>query len=155
MLETIRAYATERFAGAADIDAVHQRHYLHYLALAGRHGTERALWGAGGKEHLAALDAEIDNLHAALGWAIGQANAELALAMVAALGWYWVTRERYADAVDWVEQSLNWRGLTPIRPCASALSARRPRACGRWGAEPRGPRSWPSWSPSPDGCTIP
>ena len=86
MLETIRAYAAERFAATADEQAVRERHYRYYLALAQRHGTERALWGASGKEHLARLDAEIDNLHAALGWAIGQANAERALAMAAALG---------------------------------------------------------------------
>jgi predicted ATPase/DNA-binding SARP family transcriptional activator len=110
MLETIRAYATERFASAADVDAVHERHYLHYLALARRHGTERALWGAGGKEHLARLDAEIDNLHAALGWAIGQANGDLALPLAAALGCYWVMRNRYADAVDWVDQALKLPG---------------------------------------------
>ena len=67
-------------------EAVRERHYRYYLALAQRHGTERALWGAGGNEHLARLDAEIDNLHAALGWAIGQADAERALAMAAALG---------------------------------------------------------------------
>ena len=67
MLETIRAYAAERFAAAADEQAVRERHYRYYLALAERHGTERALWGAGGREHLAELDAEIDNLHAALG----------------------------------------------------------------------------------------
>jgi predicted ATPase len=107
MLKTIRAYANERFADSPDIDAVHQRHYLHYLALAERHGSERAVWGSAGNQHLAAIDLEIDNLHAALAWAIGRANAELALAMVAALGWYWLTRERYADAVDWVEQALN------------------------------------------------
>jgi predicted ATPase/class 3 adenylate cyclase len=110
MLETVRAYSTERFASTADEQAVRERHYLHYLALAQRHGTERALWGAGGKEHLARLDAEIDNLHTALGWAIGQANAELALALVAALGCYWVMRSRYADAVDWVDQALNLPG---------------------------------------------
>ena len=75
MLETIRAYATERLASTADEQAVRERHYLHYLAMAQRHGTERALWGASGKEHLASLDAETDNLHAALGWAIAQANA--------------------------------------------------------------------------------
>ena len=81
MLETIRAYAGERFASAADADAVRERHYRYYLALAQRHGTERALWVPGGWEHLAQLDAEIDNLHAALGWAIGQPSAERALAM--------------------------------------------------------------------------
>jgi predicted ATPase/DNA-binding SARP family transcriptional activator len=107
MLETIRAYAIERLAGANDVDAVHRRHYEHYLALAERHGTQRALWSAGGKEHLAALDAEIDNLHAALVWAIAQADAELALAMVAALGCYWVTRDLAADVVEWIEQALS------------------------------------------------
>jgi hypothetical protein len=110
MLETIRAYATERFAATAGEEAVHERHYLHYLAVAERHGTERALWGTDGAEHLAALDAEIDNLHAALGWAVGQADAERALALVTALDTYWVMRSRYALAVDWVDQALRLPG---------------------------------------------
>jgi predicted ATPase/DNA-binding SARP family transcriptional activator len=106
MLETIRAYAGARFASAADAEAVRKHHYRYYLALAQRHGTDRALRGAGAREHLARLDADIDNLHAALGWAVTQPNAEKALAMTAALGPYWVMRERYADALDWVEQTL-------------------------------------------------
>jgi hypothetical protein len=110
MLETVRAYASERFAGTPDEHAVRQRHYLHYLALAQRHATERALWGASGKEHLARLDADLDNLYAALGWAIEQADAERALDLAAALSCYWVTRDRYADAVDWVDQALNLPG---------------------------------------------
>jgi predicted ATPase/DNA-binding SARP family transcriptional activator len=110
MLETIRAYATERFALTTDNDAVRERHYRYHLALAQRHGTERALWAAGGQEHLAHLDAEIDNLHAALGWAIGQTNTELALELAGALGCYWYMRHRYADAVKWVDQALNLPG---------------------------------------------
>ena len=110
MLETIRAYARERFVLATDNDAVRERHYRFYLALAERHGDERALWGAGGKEHLTHLDAEIDNLNAALGWAIGRGNAGHALAMAAALGCYWITRNRYADAVEWIERALNLPG---------------------------------------------
>ena len=122
MLETIRAYATERLASiAADEQAVRERHYRYHLALAERHGTERALWAAGGQEHLARLDAEIDNLHAALDWAIGQTNAERALALAAALGRYWLMRDRYADAVDRVDQALNLPG-------ADAYPALRVRA---------------------------
>ena len=34
MLETIRAYAGERFEAAHDGDAVDERHYRHYLTLA-------------------------------------------------------------------------------------------------------------------------
>jgi predicted ATPase/class 3 adenylate cyclase len=120
MLETIRAYATERLAAAAEQDAVRERHYRYYLALAERHGDERALWGASGKEHLARLDAEIDNLHAALAFALSHPGAERALAMAAALGWYWLMRNRYADAVNWIDQSL-------AKPGAETHSALRVR----------------------------
>jgi len=110
MLETIGAYATERFASDANEQAVRENHCRYYLALAQRHGTERALWGADARQHLARLDSEIDNLHGALGWAIGQANDELALALVAAVGCYWVMRDRYADALNWVDEALNLPG---------------------------------------------
>ncbi len=90
MLETVRAYAGERLARAADIDAVREDHYRYYLELAQRHGTDRALRGADAREHLARLDAEIDNLDAALGWAVARPSAEQAVAMCAALGGYWV-----------------------------------------------------------------
>ncbi len=139
MLETIRAYAIERFASTADEQAIRERHYLHYLALARRHGTERALWGAGGKEHLARLDADIDNLHAALGWTIRQANAERALALAAALGCYWVMRNHYADAVDWVDQALNLPGAAAhpaLRVCALRTKAKCLWQMGRGAEQP-------------------
>jgi predicted ATPase/DNA-binding SARP family transcriptional activator len=110
MLETIRAYAGERFASAADVETVREDHYRYYLALAQRHGGERALRGADAGEHLARLDADSDNLHAALGWAIARKRAERALAMAAALDCYWRTRNRYTDAVDWLEQALSLPG---------------------------------------------
>jgi predicted ATPase/DNA-binding SARP family transcriptional activator len=110
MLETIRAYAMERFALLTDKDAIYERHYRYYLGLAERHGTERALWGAAGKEHLTHLDAEIDNVHGALGWAVARASAGQALAMCAALRLYWAMRDRPADAIDWVEQARKLPG---------------------------------------------
>jgi predicted ATPase/DNA-binding SARP family transcriptional activator len=110
MLETIRAYSSERFASAADAETVREQHCRHYLAFAERHGAERALWGADAREHLARMDAEIDNLHLALGWAIGDANAELALALTAALGGYWLMRNRYAEAFDWIDRAVHLAG---------------------------------------------
>jgi predicted ATPase/class 3 adenylate cyclase len=106
MLETIRAYATERFAAIAEEQAVRERHYRYFLALARRHGTERALWGTAGHEHLARLDAEIDNLHAALAWAIDHGSAEQALAMAGTIAVYWRMRSRAADALNWIDQAL-------------------------------------------------
>ena len=51
MLETVRAYAVERFGALRQRDAVRERHYDFYLALARRHGTDPALTGTSRKEH--------------------------------------------------------------------------------------------------------
>ena len=106
MLQTIGAYAAERFAAADDADAVREDHYRYYLALAQRHATHRALRSADAREHLARLDVEVENLHAALEWAMAQPSGERALTLTAALGPYWLIRNRYADAADWVERAL-------------------------------------------------
>jgi predicted ATPase len=111
MLETVRTYATERLGTARNRQSVRERHYGYFLALVRHHGSARALWGTSRKDHLAQLDAEIDNLHADLGWAAGQASAGPALELCAELGWYWLMRDRYADAVDWIEQALRKPGV--------------------------------------------
>jgi len=110
MLETIRAYAAQRLAASEEERAIRESHYRDYLALARHHGDERALWGADGKEHLSHLDADSENLHAALQWAIDRSDAERALAMVAALGRHWLMRDRYADAVQWIDRALSLPG---------------------------------------------
>ena len=145
---------------AADADAVREDHYRYYLALAQRHGTERALRGAGGTEHLATLDAEIDNLHAALGWAIAQPSADAALALTAALGCYWVMRDRHAEALDWIDQALNLPGpdahpALRVRalshegqlPVADGPRRRATRGPGRAGGHR--PTAWRSRDPLP------
>ena len=110
MLETIRAYAAERLAAAADADEVRERHYRHHLALAERCGTAQALWGRDGNEHLAQLDADLENLHSALGWSVDRADTESALALCGALGWYWRMRDLHALAVGWIERALRLPG---------------------------------------------
>jgi predicted ATPase/class 3 adenylate cyclase len=106
MLETVRAYAAERFAARPDAEIVRERHCDHFLAVAERHGADRALWGRDGRAHAATLDAESDNLGGALAWAVDRRHSELALRLVAALGPYWRSRTRFADAVEWVDRVL-------------------------------------------------
>ena len=113
MLETIRAFASERFAAGGETDAVRERHFRHYLALARRHATDRALWGMEHKRHLAVLDADVDDLHGALGWAVGRGRAEEALALAAALHWYWWVRDRHAHALEWSERALSLPSADP------------------------------------------
>jgi predicted ATPase/class 3 adenylate cyclase len=110
MLETIRAYAAERLTAAADKEAVRDGHYRYFLAVAQRHATEQALSGADRNEHLAELDAENDNVHTALEWAVGQHSAQQALAMAGAISQYWRIRNRHADAVSWVDRALDIPG---------------------------------------------
>ena len=110
MLDTIRAFAIERLAVRSDGDAVRERHVRHHLAVAERHGSDRALWGSGHRAHLAELDAGIDDLHAAMGWAVGRPGGHEALRLCSALSWYWLARDRLTDAIEWSEQALSLPG---------------------------------------------
>jgi predicted ATPase len=142
MLETIRAYAAERFAAIADQQAVRERHYRYSLALARRHGTERALWGTARNEHLARLDAEIDNLHAALAWAIDDGSAEQALAIASAIATYWRMRSRAADAVNWIDQALSKPGADAHPALRVHLLTHKAMALWDAGRAVEQPRAW-------------
>ena len=113
MLETIRAYAAERFGAHADSEAVRERHYRFYLALAQRHGTDPALTGTSRKEHFSRLDAETGNFAAALEWAAAQDATAPLLELCAALVIHWFFRQRYAHAVEWIDRALNRPGGDP------------------------------------------
>jgi tetratricopeptide (TPR) repeat protein len=130
MLETIRAYAAERFACVADHESVRARHYRYFLSLAQCHGTDRAMCGSARTEHLGRLDAEVDNLRAALAWATEQEGAAPALELCAALGEYWTMRDRYAEGLESLERALS-------KPGADAAPAVRVRAL--WA------KSWTLW----------
>ena len=110
MLETVRAYAAERLTAGDDERDTKERHHRFYLALARVHGADPAINGPDGAEHMARLDAEVDNLHAALGWACEQEDAERALALAVALGRYWGQGRRNADAVTWSDRALGLPG---------------------------------------------
>ena len=142
MLETVRAYAAERFAARPDAEIVRERHAEHFLAVAERHGADRALWGRDGRAHAAALDAESDNLSAALAWAVDRRHPELALRLVAALGPYWRSRNRFADAVEWVDRVLALPGADAHPVLSARRCAARPHRSGTSAARPR--RSWSS-----------
>jgi predicted ATPase/class 3 adenylate cyclase len=142
MLETIRAYATERLASAPDKEAVFESHYRYYLTLARSHGTEWALWGADRNEHLARLDAEIDNIDAALRWATAQPNADLGLEVADAVAEYWAVRNRPADAVKWIDQVLGKPGADAHPALCVRLLCIKAMALSRLGRMAEQPAVW-------------
>ena len=86
MLETIREYALERLAARGDGDDVRRRHAGYYLALSEE--AEPGLLGPQQREWLERLDAERDNIRAALTWAVDAGEADVGLRIGAALWRY-------------------------------------------------------------------
>jgi len=99
LLETVRAYASERLAEAGEQDQVRAAHAGYFLSLAEE--AEPELRGPGQLGWLARLSAEHDNFVAALRYAIDARDAPLALRLVAALSWFWLMRDYEAEAGEW------------------------------------------------------
>jgi predicted ATPase/DNA-binding XRE family transcriptional regulator len=103
LLETVRQYAAERLLEAGEERAVRERHRDWGLALAergGSTGSRRALvaW-------LDHLDAEYDNLRAALGWCL-EHEPPAALRLVSAIDVFWQVRVHYSEALRWLSRAL-------------------------------------------------
>ncbi len=88
MLETVRAYALERLAEAGESATARGAFARYFCELA--EIADPLLRTADQMRWFRLLSAEQDNLHAALRWAVGRADAETALRLVRALGYYWV-----------------------------------------------------------------
>jgi predicted ATPase/DNA-binding SARP family transcriptional activator len=122
MLETVREYAHERLAADPDAAEVHARHCRHYLALVER--AEPHLYTRGEAEWLPRLDAEIDNLRAALSWSLHHGDQQLGLRLAARLYKYWDIGLMYGEAREWVASALEAAGDdAPIGDRARALRA--------------------------------
>ncbi|MET7945397.1 BTAD domain-containing putative transcriptional regulator [Micromonospora sp. NPDC005324] len=90
MLETVRAFCAERLAEAGEADQLRRAHTAYFLEFAWTASdhlrcAEQLHW-------LRRLDAERDNLHAALRRATAAGDASDAAGMVAALSFYWWLR---------------------------------------------------------------
>jgi len=98
LLETIRQYAHEHLDATGEGDETRRRHAEHYAQFAsaaaeGLRGRDEIVWTR-------RLEAELDNLRAALGWSVAVGDADLALRLVASLSAAAFTGIGY-DAATW------------------------------------------------------
>jgi predicted ATPase/DNA-binding SARP family transcriptional activator/Tfp pilus assembly protein PilF len=114
MLETIREYASERLDTLADAREVHRRHSLYYLAVAV--DAEPQLRGPRQLAWLQRLDADNDNLRAALDWATDNGEVEPGLRGAAGLWRYWQIRSLNGEGRERLERllALDVENLSPI-----------------------------------------
>jgi predicted ATPase/class 3 adenylate cyclase len=117
MLETIREFALERLEQAGDAEGARFRHARYYAGVAER--ADEQLRGSG-PAHLAALDrleAEHDNMSAALAWSLptpaasqvpGRAErAAIGLRLVQALAYFWYRHGYVLEGRRWLERAID------------------------------------------------
>ena len=103
MLETIREYATDRLEEAGEAETIRDRHLEHFIALGERayesqRSAAESIW-------FATLDAEHDNLRAALDWA-GDHHPGREAALAGAVAPYWMIRGHTREAQDRLARAL-------------------------------------------------
>jgi predicted ATPase/DNA-binding SARP family transcriptional activator len=98
MLNTIREYAVQRLAEAGEVEPAYRAYLAYVTELA--ETADPHLRRAEQLEWLARLEAEHDNISAALRWAIAEGWAEEAMQLVAAAGWYWYVSGHRAEGAE-------------------------------------------------------
>lgn len=122
MLATIREYALERLEASAEAPALRERHASAMHALA-----EQAARGLGSHAQLAwlaRLERELDNMRAALAWALAGRRTEMSLQLATALWRYWVFTATVDEGRSWLAAALEQAaGAPPSLARARALLA--------------------------------
>ena len=102
--DLLRQLARDQLDRAGQAEGVQARHADYFLSLAEQ--AEPELHGPRGREWLARLDADHDNLREALAWMFERGQAEHAARMCAALWWFWYMRGYLVEGRRWLQQAL-------------------------------------------------
>ncbi len=103
MLETIREFALEQLS-PDERDGLRRRHAQLFLdvseeAFERLSGPEQSAW-------LERLDADFDNVRAALDWSLRAGDAETVVRVFVALSRYWIARSRQREARRWLNEAV-------------------------------------------------
>jgi predicted ATPase/DNA-binding SARP family transcriptional activator len=98
MLATIKEYAADRLAEAGESEPARQAHLAYFTELTERaephlRRSEQVAW-------LATLEAEHDNIAAAMRGAIAAGQAQVAMRLAAGAGWYWWLGGHRAEGIE-------------------------------------------------------
>ena len=119
MLETIHEYARERLEASGEAEETSRLHAEYFLALA--EAAEPELSGADQLACLERLEAEHDNMRAALTWSL-EKEPETALRLAVALARFWEMRARFLEGSRWLEAALRQSDRADFGTRAKLLS---------------------------------
>lgn len=105
MLDTLRAYASEKLEQSGEQETLRARHFDYFRALA--ETAQPRLKRAEQVEWLARLVAERDNFRVALQRAIESNHTQAALDMAARLGWFWFIHSDFDEARQWLMRAAS------------------------------------------------
>jgi predicted ATPase len=103
MLETIREFAAERLREREEAGQIFERHARWYLSLAT--SAQGELRGAAAAEWLARLDADLENLRRAIGWAHAH-DERLEVELVGAAWYFLFVRGFFREGLGYLLQAL-------------------------------------------------
>jgi non-specific serine/threonine protein kinase len=125
ILETLRSFALEQLEGTGEAEATREGHAAYHVEFA-----ETALgrmWEGGWLDR---LEADHDNLRAALGWLRDRGDAETGLRLAGAIGLpFWAERGHHTEGRAWLSGFLAVAG-PPDSPAAASVRARALLAAG-------------------------
>ncbi|HYI14624.1 MAG TPA: tetratricopeptide repeat protein [Thermomicrobiales bacterium] len=116
MLETIREFALEQLESSGEGEETRRQFLAYMLEVAER--AEPELWGPRQVAWLGRLEAEYDNLRAAMA---DPGMANLHLRLVAALWWFWSVSGRQHEGRAWLERVLAGQNPSPAPELRKAL----------------------------------
>jgi predicted ATPase/class 3 adenylate cyclase len=106
LLETVRQYGQEKLTEAGEAGSVRGRHLDRFLWLAER--ADARIWSEDGLLWMDRLEAEHDNLRAALDYSreIGGDGREAGMRLAGALAEFWYMRGHWTEGREWLEGML-------------------------------------------------
>ncbi|MEY9907062.1 putative ATPase/DNA-binding SARP family transcriptional activator [Catenulispora sp. MAP12-49] len=111
MLETLREYGADRLGEADRLAETRRAHAAFFLALA--ETAEPQLRRAAQMVWLKRLNAERDNILAALRFAAADEDADTAVRICAAMTWYWTLGDQNHEGRAWTRLALSVLGPSP------------------------------------------
>src|SRR5215208_2864722 len=120
MLETVHEFAREKLGESGEAEEIKRAHAQYFLTLAEQAFPE--LRGPDQLEWLERLEAEHDNMRAALSWALEHKQVELALRLGGALRLFWSMRGYQSEGRRWLQEALAMDGRASPEVRAMALA---------------------------------